>query len=81
MKMEIRPIKTVADYQKTLKEIEKLFDATPGSKEADRLEVLTTLVEAYEEQNYPIPLPDPIETVKYFMESRGLSAKDLVRAT
>ncbi|HEX9652561.1 MAG TPA: helix-turn-helix domain-containing protein [bacterium] len=75
--MQIRPIKTDADYQKALKEIEKLFDATPGSAEADRLEVLTTLVEAYEEQNYPIPLPDPVEAIKYHIESRGLSPEDL----
>jgi HTH-type transcriptional regulator/antitoxin HigA len=68
--MEIKPIKTEADEQAALQEIEKLFDAEPGTPESDRLEVLTTLVEAFEEQNYPIPPPDPIEAIKYYMESR-----------
>jgi HTH-type transcriptional regulator/antitoxin HigA len=75
--MEIRPIKTDADYQKALKEIEELFDVAPGSAEADRLEVLTTLGEVYEDQNYQVPMPDPVEAIKYHMESRGLSPEDL----
>ncbi|MEW6667008.1 MAG: helix-turn-helix domain-containing protein [Thermodesulfobacteriota bacterium] len=75
--MEIRPIKTEADYQAVLDEIERLFDAKPGSPEADRLDVLVTLVEAYEEKHYAIPLPDPIEAILYQMESRGLSRRDL----
>lgn len=76
--MEIKPIKTEADYEAVLKEIECLFDAEPNTPEGDRLEVLTTLVEAYEEQHYGIPLPGPIEAILYHMESRGLSRKDLV---
>jgi HTH-type transcriptional regulator/antitoxin HigA len=75
--VDIRPIKTEADYQAALKEIERLFDATPGTPEGDRLEVWTTLLEAYEEQKHSIPLPDPIEAIKYHMESRGLSPRDL----
>jgi HTH-type transcriptional regulator/antitoxin HigA len=75
--MNIRPIKTEADYQAALEEIERLFDAAPNSPEGDRLQVLTTLVEAYEEQHYPIPAPDPIEAVLYHMESRGLTRRDL----
>lgn len=75
--MMIRPIKTEADYEAVLKEIERLFDAKPGTVEADRLEVITTLVEAYEEKHYAIPLPDPIEAILYHMESRGLSRHDL----
>ncbi len=75
--MDIRPIKTQADYQAALKEIEKLFEASPNTAEGDRLEVLTTLVEAYEDQHYSIPLPDPIEAILYYMESRGLSRRDL----
>ena len=75
--MEIRPIKTEADYEAALEEIERLFDATPGTSEGDRLEVLTTLVEAYEEKHYAIPLPDPVEAVQYYMESRGLTRRDL----
>lgn len=75
--MDIRPIKTNADYQATLAEIERLFDAAPGTPEGDRLEVLTTLVEAYEERYYPIPEPDPVEAIRYYMESRGLSSRDI----
>jgi HTH-type transcriptional regulator/antitoxin HigA len=75
--MDIRPIKTEADYQAALKEIERLFDAAPNTSEGDRLEVLTTLVEAYEEQKYHIPSPDPVEAILYHLESRGLSRDDL----
>jgi HTH-type transcriptional regulator/antitoxin HigA len=75
--MDIRPIKTEADYQAALKEIERLFDAAPNTPEGDRLEVLTTLVEAYEEQKYHIPSPDPVEAILYHLESRGLSRDDL----
>jgi len=75
--MDIKPIKTEADYQAALKEIEKLFGVEPGSSEGDRLEVLMTLVEVYEDKHYSIPLPDPIEAINYFMESRGLTRADL----
>lgn len=75
--MEIKPIRTEVDYETALQEIERLFDAEPGTPEGDRLEVLSTLVEAYEEQHYHIPAPDPIEAIRYYMESRGLSRKDL----
>ena len=75
--MNVRPIKNETDYQAALKEIERLFDATPGTPEGDCLEVWTTLVEAYEEKKYDIPLPDPIEAIMYHMESRGLSPRDL----
>lgn len=75
--MEIRPIKTEADYEAALVEIERLFEAEPGTPEGDRLEILTTLVEAYEEAYYPIPTPDPIEAIRYYMESRGLARRDL----
>ncbi len=75
--MDIRPIKTEADYQAALEEIERLFDAAPDTPEGDCLEVLTTLVEAYEDKHYAIPLPDPIEAIRYYMESRGLSRRDL----
>ncbi len=75
--MEIRPIKTEADYQAALDEIESLFDAKLGTPEGDRLEVLTTLVEAYEDKHYSIPMPDPIAAIEYYMESRGLSRRDM----
>jgi HTH-type transcriptional regulator / antitoxin HigA len=79
MKKEIKPIKTEAQYQAALKEIEALFDAVPDTAKGDRLEVLTTLVESYEEKNYRIPFPDPVEAILYCMESRGLTRCDLER--
>ena len=75
--MDIRPIRTEADYQAALAEIERLFGAVPNTPESDRLDVLTTLVQAYEEQHYYMPAPDPVEAIKYYMESRGLSGSDL----
>jgi len=75
--MEIKPIKTDADYEAALEEIERLFDSKPGTAEADRLEVMATLVEAYETKHHALPLPDPIEAILYHMESRGLSRRDL----
>ena len=73
----IRPIRTEADYEAALAEIERLFDAVPNTPENDRLDVLATLVEAYEAHHYPITEPDPVEAIKYYMESRGLSRADL----
>lgn len=75
--MEIRPIKTEEDYKATLAEVELLFDAIPDTPEGDRLEVLTTLLEAYEKNHYSIPSPDPVEAIKYWMESRGITRQDL----
>lgn len=76
--MEIRPIKTEADYEATLKEIEGLMSAEVGSPQGDRLDVLVTLVEAYEREHYPIGFPDPVEAIKFRMEQQGLSVEDLV---
>ena len=75
--MEIKPIKNEVDYQAVLADIERLFEAAPDTPEGDRLDVLTTLVEAYEEKHYNLPLPSPIEAILYHMESRGLSRRDL----
>jgi HTH-type transcriptional regulator / antitoxin HigA len=77
--MEIRPIHTKADYKAALKMVSTLVDADPkpGTPDGDRLEVLGTLVEAYEAKQYPLELPDPIEAIKFRMEQQGLSAKDL----
>jgi HTH-type transcriptional regulator/antitoxin HigA len=75
--MNFRPIKTKRDYSAVLKEIESLWDAREGTKDADRLELLIILVQAYEAKHYPIPNPDPIELIKHVMESRELSRKDL----
>ena len=75
--MELRPIKTESDYRNALTEIERLFDAEPNSPELDRLDILTTLVEAYERQHYPIDAPDAISAILYYLEARGLSHQDL----
>lgn len=75
--MEIKPIKTEKDYNAALKEIENLFNAVPGTPDGDRLEVLSTLIEAYEDAHYEIPAPDLIEALHYFMESRGLTRADM----
>ena len=76
--MELRPIKTELDYQNALKEIEQLFDVEPNSVECDRLDILATLVEAYEQKHYPIEAPDAISAILYYIETRGLSEHDLV---
>ena len=75
--MDITPIKTEADYQGALAAIEQLFDARPGTAEGDQLEVWTALVEHYEAQQHPIPVPDPIEAINYYLESRGLTRREL----
>ncbi|MGB5079905.1 MAG: transcriptional regulator [Burkholderiales bacterium] len=76
--MEIRPIKTKADYRAALKEIEALMAAKRDTPEGERLDVLVTLVEAYERAHYQLDLPDPIEAIKFRMEQKGMTAKDLV---
>ncbi len=75
--MDIKPIKTDEDYSAALEEIERLIDAQPNTPEGDRLDVLTTLVDAWEEKRYPIEEPDPIEAIKHRMEALGMSRKDL----
>lgn len=75
--MEIRPIRTEEDYEAALAEIETLWDAAYGSPDGDRLDVLVTLVQAYEQKHYPIEPPDPIEAILHQMESQGLSRRDL----
>jgi len=75
--MEIKPIKTEDDYEATVAEIEKLWDSQPDSPESDRLDILATLVEAYECKHYPIDPPDPVEAIKFRMEQMGLTDKDL----
>jgi len=77
--MDIKPIRNTADYEAALQEVDKLMDAQPGTPDGDRLEVLVTLIEAYEARHFPIPAPeDPVEVLLYYMESRGLSRIDLV---
>lgn len=75
--MDIKPIKSEADYRAVMAEIERLFDAEPGTPDGDALDVLTVLVERYEDVRDPIPFPDPIAAILYHLESRGLSRRDL----
>lgn len=75
--MTIKPIKTERDYNKALKEIEKLWDAKPNTAKGDRLEVLVTLVEAYEQKHHRIDPPDPVEAIKFRMEQLELKPSDL----
>ena len=76
--MEIKPIRTKADYRAVLKEIEALMSARAGTPEGERLDVLVTLVEAYEKKHYHFDLPDPVEAIKFRMEQMALGPKDLV---
>ena len=76
--MEIKPIKTGKDYKKALERLEFVFDATPNSKERDEAEILSLLIENYENKHHPIQPPDPIEAIKIQMEEMNLKQKDLV---
>ena len=76
--MLIKPIKTEADHAAALGEIERLWGADGGTREGDRLEVLTTLVEAYEQAHFPIDAPDPIEAIKFRLEQQGADQKTLI---
>lgn len=73
----LRPIRNEEDYETALEEIEEIWDASPGTVEADRLEILVMLVEAYEAEHYPVPDPDPIALILHVMEARGLTRRDL----
>lgn len=75
--MQIESIRTESDYRSALQEIEALMDAEPGSPAEERLDVLATLVAAYEEQHYTIPHPSPIAALEYYLESRNLTRKAL----
>ena len=77
--MDIRPIKTQRDYRRVMKEIDSLMDARPDTPAGDRLDVMVTLAEAWEEKHYPIDTPDPIAAIQFAMEQRGLSRRDLGR--
>lgn len=77
--MEITPIRTETDYRAVLCEVSALVDAdpSPDTPEGERLDVLSTLVEAYERKHYPMELPDPVEAIKFRMDQAGLTVKDL----
>jgi HTH-type transcriptional regulator/antitoxin HigA len=76
--MLIKPIKTEADHAAALREIERLWGADEGTSAGDRLEVLTTLVEAYEQAHFPMDAPDPIEAIKFRLEQQGADKKTLI---
>lgn len=78
--MEIQPIRTDEDHAAALREIERLMGASAGSPEGDRLDVLATLVEVYEARRYRIGAPDPIEAIRFMMEQKGLTRRDLEAA-
>ncbi|MFN4810999.1 MAG: type II toxin-antitoxin system HigA family antitoxin [Bacteroidota bacterium] len=77
--MEIRPIKTKKDYQLALARLELIFDAKKNSKEGDELEILSILIEKYEDEHFPIGFPDPIEAIKFRMEQLGYTQTDLAK--
>jgi HTH-type transcriptional regulator/antitoxin HigA len=73
----IHPIRTEADYEAALSRVESLMDAQFGTPEGDHLDVLVTLIEAYEARHWPVPAPDPLEAIRVRMEQRNLSSRDL----
>ena len=75
--MNIKPIKTKADYRAALKDVEALMGAKANTADGERLDVLVTLIEAYERKHFPLELPDPVEAIKFQMDQRGLTPKDL----
>jgi HTH-type transcriptional regulator/antitoxin HigA len=77
MKSEIRPIHCEDDYEAALAEIEKLWGAKSGTPRGDRLDVLATLIDAYESEHYPMDPPDPVDAISFRMEQQGLTRKDL----
>ncbi len=76
--MDISPVKTQRDYRRTLKEIDGLMGAKRGTPDGDRLDILVTLVEAWEARHYMLDLPDPVEAIRYHMDQGGLEARDLI---
>ena len=75
--MDIRPIRTKADHRAALKEVERLWNADPGTPDGERVDVLVTLIEAYEAKHVPIAAPGPIAAIEFMMEQKGLSRRDL----
>ena len=77
MAAELRPIRSEPDHKRALAEVARLWGARSGTPEGDRLDILATLIDAYEAEHYPMDPPDPIEAIKFRMESQGLTRKDL----
>jgi HTH-type transcriptional regulator/antitoxin HigA len=77
--MKIAPVRNNKDYQNALKRLEEIFDAKKGTELGDELEILSILIEKYENEKFPIDLPDPIEAIKFRMEQMGMKPKDLAK--
>jgi HTH-type transcriptional regulator/antitoxin HigA len=77
MRGDVKPIRSNADYEAALKEVERLWGAKLGSRDGDRLDVLATLIDAYEAEHFPIDPPDPVEAIKFRMEQQNLTRRDL----
>src|SRR5580693_9146477 len=77
MRDEVKPIRTKADCKRAMADVERLWGAKIGTPDGDRLDVLATLIDAYESEHFPMDPPDPIEAIKFRMESQGLTRKDL----
>ncbi|MEQ1890077.1 MAG: helix-turn-helix domain-containing protein [Alphaproteobacteria bacterium] len=77
MAIELKPIRTEADYTRALASLKKLWDAASGTMAGDRLDILATLIDVYETENYPMDPPDPIDAIKFRMEQQGLTRKDM----
>ncbi|MBO3118064.1 helix-turn-helix domain-containing protein [Winogradskyella sp. DF17] len=75
--MKIAPIRNEKDYQNALNRLEEIFEAKKGTDEGDELEILSILIDKYENENFPIGMPDPIEAIKFRMEQMGMKQKDL----
>jgi HTH-type transcriptional regulator / antitoxin HigA len=77
MSADVKPIRSRRDYEAALEEVEHLWGAKGGTRDGDRLDVLATLIDAYEAEHYPMDPPDPIEAIKFRMEQQGLTRRDL----
>ncbi len=77
--MKMKPIRTEKDYELALKRLDKIFDAEPCTKEGDELEILALIIEDYEDKNYPIDPPHPIEAIKFRMDQMGMNQTDLAK--
>ena len=75
--MNIRPIRNKADHRWALKEVERLWDANPGTPDGDRVDILVTLIETYEARHFPIAAPDPISAINFMLDQKGLTRRDL----
>lgn len=77
--MKITPIRSEKDYRNALNRLEEIFDAKKGTEQGDELEILSILIDSYENENFPVGMPDPIEAIKFRMEQMGMKQKDLAK--